>query len=194
MFLFLKANVANVQIPAIQQQAGDQFHSRAFTSLLKKHLCKLPIHICFIFTVYAPSRVFYPFSLLMFIRPSVTTQMRDDVQDWVGYCLGSGTHQWLTEGRSGTWRGPIWPIKGYWHFDQRSLCPSLMTFSNTQTENIVDLLRLHSGRFSRHRVALFSEVLELHKSKVYGFSYLGFCTTHIYKENRFFVSSSFPRC
>lgn len=65
-----------------------------------------------------------------------------------------------------------------------------MTFSNTQMENVVDLLRLHSRRFCRHRVALFSEELELHKSKVYGFSYLDFCTTCIYKENRGFLSSS----
>lgn len=66
-----------------------------------------------------------------------------------------------------------------------------MTFSNTQMENIVDLLRLHSRRFCRHRVALFSEVLELHKSKVYGFSYLDFCTTRIYKENRVFCPRHF---
>lgn len=72
--------------------------------------------------------------------------------------------------------------------------PIINDLFNTQMENVVDLLRLHSRRFSRHRVALFSEVLELHKSKVYGFSYLDFCTTRIYKENRFFVSSSFPHC
>lgn len=116
----------------------------------------------------------------MFIGPFVTAQMRDDVWDWVGHCLKSGTHQRLTEGRSGNWLGPIWPIKGYWHFDQRSPCPSLMTFSNTQMEYVVDLLRLHSRSSWQHRVALFSKVLELHKSKVYRFSYLDFCTTQIY--------------
>lgn len=55
--------------------------------------------------------------------------------------------------------------------------PSLMTFPNPRMEHVVVLLRVHSGSSCQRRAALFSRVLELHKSKVYRFSYLDFCAT-----------------
>lgn len=65
--------------------------------------------------------------------------------------------------------------------------PSLMTFPNPGMEYVVALLRLHSRSSCQCRAALFSVVLELHKSKVYRFSYLDFCATAFIRRIAAFV-------
>lgn len=65
--------------------------------------------------------------------------------------------------------------------------PSLMTFPNPRMEYAVVLLRLHSRSSCQHRAALFSVVFELHKSKVYRFSYLDFCATAFLRRIAAFV-------
>ncbi len=116
------------------------FKRETYCSLWKQGCCVLmqtpPIPLT-LHIIYPFPPLFSALGLLIFYNKI----MRDDVWDFVLHCLESDTHRGLTERRSGGWLRPLCSIKRYRHFDRRGLCPSLMTFSNTQTEYIV--LRVH---------------------------------------------------